>query len=53
MAKKTATVQITVDQETNENQFKDWLKSCPFSFEGGQSVQWTPEPVQIPGASES
>lgn len=38
--KKKATLSIIMDADANQNDFKNWLKSCPFSFEGGQTVTW-------------
>lgn len=39
MAKK-ATVTFIVPDDVPQNEFKDWVKSCPFSKEGGQNLQW-------------
>lgn len=37
---KKVTITALVPDDTNQNEFKTWLKGCPFSFEGGQTVTW-------------
>lgn len=39
--KKAATLTIIVDDDVNQNDFKNWLKSCPFSEAGGQTITWS------------
>ena len=46
---KKVTITAFVDDNTNQNDFKTWLKSCPFSFEGGQTIAWE----NIPGPEKS
>lgn len=46
---KKATITLIVDDEVSQNEFKNWLKSCPFSYEGGQTVTW--EKIPLPGAA--
>lgn len=43
---KKVTITALVGDDVNQNEFKNWLKSCPFSFEGGQTIAWenVPEP---------
>ena len=45
-ALKKVTFTALVPADTNQNEFKNWLKSCPVSFEGGQTIAWEniPEP---------
>lgn len=53
MAKKV-TITAIVDDETNQNEFKNWLKTCPFSIDGGQTIAWEniPEPEKVETASK-
>jgi hypothetical protein len=46
---KKVTITALVGDDTNQNEFKNWLKSCPFSFEGGQTITW--ENVPAPEAA--
>ena len=39
-AQKRATISLIVDADVNQNEFKNWLKSCPFSAQGDQTIQW-------------
>ncbi len=43
---KKVTITALVGDDTNQNELKNWVKTCPFSFEGGQTVTWenVPEP---------
>lgn len=52
-ALKRATITVTMDQEVNQNDFKNWLKSCPVSFEGGQTITWENLPSDEPAAEEA
>lgn len=38
--KKKVTLTFIVDEDVNQNDFKNWVKSCPFSHEGGQTLAW-------------
>lgn len=51
---KKVTFTALVGDDTNQNEFKTWLKSCPFSFEGGQTIAWenVPEPKKEEPATE-
>lgn len=51
-AMKKVTITALVDAETNQNDFKSWLKSCPFSIDGGQTIAWENVEVDAP-ADES
>ena len=46
---KKVTFTALVPDDTNQNDFKTWLKSCPVSFEGGQTISW--ENVPAPEAA--
>lgn len=37
---KRVTVTFDVNDDTNENAFKGWVKSCPYSHESGQTLKW-------------
>ena len=45
MAKKV-TITAIVPDDTNQNQIKDWVKACPVSLAGDQTIHWEnlPEP---------
>lgn len=47
---KKVTFTALVGNEVNQNEFKNWVKSCPFSFEGGQTIAWenVPDPEKAP-----
>lgn len=38
--RKKVTVSFIMDASVNQNEFKNWVKSCPVSHEGGQSLTW-------------
>lgn len=52
---KRVTVSFDVNDDTNENAFKDWVKSCPYSHESGQSLKWEniPTPATANDAGEA
>lgn len=52
-AKKRATISLIVDADVNQNEFKNWLKSCPFSAEGDQTIQWENLATEGEAADES
>ncbi len=37
---KKVTITVFVNDDTNQNAFKDWVKTCPFSKEGNQTILW-------------
>lgn len=37
---KKVTITALVPDDTNQNDLKTWVKGCPFSFEGGQTITW-------------
>lgn len=39
-ARKKVTMTFIVDADVNQNEFKNWVKSCPFSADGDQTVTW-------------
>jgi len=45
--RKKVTMTLIVSGDTNQNDFKNWVKSCPFSADGDQTVHWEniPDPV--------
>lgn len=51
---KRVTITALVGDETNQNELKTWLKSCPYSLEGGQTIAWEnlPNPA-APAAEET
>lgn len=50
---KKVTIEVTVSDETNQNELKNWLKSCPFSFVGGQTIKWENIPNPEPPKEEA
>jgi hypothetical protein len=48
---KRVTVSFIVNDDTNQNAFKDWVKSCPYSQDGDQALKW--ENIEDPAAKEA
>lgn len=46
---KKVTITAIVPDDTNQNDLKTWVKTCPFSLEGGQTVTWE----NLPKAAET
>lgn len=44
---KVVMAQFVTGEDVNRNAFKDWLKACPFSQEGGQAIEWIRNPKNI------
>jgi len=40
ISKKKVTVTLELNDSVAQNDFKNWIKSCPFSPEGGQTLVW-------------
>ncbi len=49
---KTVTITMTLNDDVVENEVKTWVKSCPFSPQGGQTVTWKNEPDPEPPATK-
>lgn len=37
---KKVTITAIVSDDVNQNEMKNWLKTCPYSIEGGQTITW-------------
>ncbi len=45
---KKVTITALVPDDTNQNDLKTWVKGCPFSLAGNQTIIWEniPEPAK-------
>ena len=50
---KKVTFTALVPSDVPQNEFKNWVKSCPFSFEGGQTIVWENLPEGDKGPDDS
>lgn len=46
LVQQKVTVTAEVDDSVNQNNFKDWLKTCPVSIDGGQTITWENLPTE-------
>jgi hypothetical protein len=48
---KKVTITALVSDDVVQNELKNWVKTCPYSLEGGQTVTWEnipdPEPTPV------
>lgn len=44
---KVLLVKFQTSEDINRNNFKSWLKDCPFSEEGRQALTWKTSKLQI------
>lgn len=52
---KKVTITALVPDDTNQNDLKTWVKGCPFSLAGDQTVTWEniPEPAKEEAQTEA
>lgn len=49
--RKIATIKLIVSADVNNNDMKAWVRTCPFSAEGDQTVHWENIPDE-PGSDQ-